>query len=132
MTRPAILLVNHDTGSRAQLRERIAAVCPPGMEVVAAASTEEALGVLYTLREQHRPVELVIAIQAMPGIPGGRFLEIVNAQFPGVGKILLSDTPSLDEAIYALNNAGLDKYIPTPWIPRTSSSPSPPCCASGR
>jgi len=117
VTRPAILLVNHDNGSRAQLRERIAAVCPPGMEVVAAGSTEEALGVLYTLREQHRPVELVIAIQGMPGIPGGRFLEIVNAQFPGVGKILLSDTPSLDEAIYALNNAGLDKYIPTPWDP---------------
>src|SRR2546430_6933180 len=51
----------------------------------------------------------LIAAQRMPGIPGGRFLEIVNAQFSTVGKILLSDKPSLDEAIYALNNAGLDK-----------------------
>lgn len=117
VSRPAIVLAHHDPGFRSQLRERIAAVCPPGMEVVAAASTEEALGVLYSLREQHRLVELVIATQGMPGIPGGRFLEIVNAQFPGVGKILLSDNPSLDEAIYALNNAGLDKYIPTPWDP---------------
>ncbi len=117
MIRPAMLIVEHDEASRSQLKERIAAVSPPGIEVVAAASAEEGLGVLYTLREQNRPIELVIATQGMPGIPGGRFLEIVNAQFAGVGKILLSDKPSLDEAIYAINNAGLDKYIPTPWDP---------------
>ena len=112
-----MLIVSHDEATRSQLRERIVAISPPGMEVVAAASAEEGLGLLYSLREQNRPIELVIASQAMPGIPGGRFLEIVNAQFMGVGKILLSDRPSLDEAIYALNNAGLDKYIPTPWDP---------------
>ena len=115
MIRPAMLIVDHNEMSRSQLKERIAAVTPPGMEVLAAASAEEGLGVLYALREQNRPIELVIAAQRMPGIPGGRFLEIVNAQFSTVGKILLSDKPSLDEAIYALNNAGLDKYIPTPW-----------------
>src|SRR5262245_23524027 len=115
--RPALLIVAHDEIARAQLKERIAAVSPPGMEVVAAASAEEGLGLLYALREQSRPIEMVIASQGMPGIAGGRFLEIVNAQFAGVGKILLSDKPSLDEAIYALNNAGLDKYIPTPWDP---------------
>ena len=110
-----MVLVDPDEGERTQLKERIAAVCPPSMEVVAAASAEEALGILYALRDQNRPIELVIAAQAMAGIPGGRFLEIVNAQFAGVGKILLAGKPSLDEAIYALNNAGLDKYIPTPW-----------------
>lgn len=117
MNRPALVLVDPDAQTRATLRERIAAVSPPDMEVVAAGSAEEALGALYSIRDQNRPIELVIAKQAMPGIPGGRFLEIVNAQFPSVGKILLSDRPSLDEAIYALNNAGLDKYIPTPWDP---------------
>ncbi|PYT34493.1 MAG: hypothetical protein DMF52_12780 [Acidobacteria bacterium] len=115
--RPAMLIVAHDETARSQLKERIAAVSPPGMEVLAATSGEEGLGMLYALREQNRPIELVIASQGMPGIPGGRFLEIVNAQFSGVGKILLSDKPSLDEAIYAFNNAGLDKYIPTPWDP---------------
>ena len=112
-----MLLVDHDEASRLQLKERIAAICPPGMEVLVARSAEEGLGILYSLREQHRTIELVIAMQGMPGIPGGRFLEIVNAQFAGVGKILLSGKPSLDEAIYAINNAGLDKYIPTPWDP---------------
>ena len=117
MIRPAILIVDHDESSRSLLKERVAAVSPPGMEVLVASSAEDGLGVLYSLRDQGRAIELVIAAQRMPGIPGGRFLEIVNAQFSTVGKILLSDKPSLDEAIYALNNAGLDKYIPIPWDP---------------
>ena len=117
MSRPAILLVESDDATRALVRERIATVSPPDIEIVAAGSAEEALGALYSLRQQNRPIELVIATQGMPGITGSRFLEIVHAQFPTVGKILLSGTPSLDEAIYALNNAGLDKYIPTPWDP---------------
>jgi cyclic di-GMP phosphodiesterase len=112
-----MVLVDHDPATRALLRERIAAVCPPEIEVVGASTAEEALGILYTLRDQNRAIEIVIANQAIPGIQGGRFLEIVNAQFPSIGKILLSDRPGLDEAIYALNNAGLDKYIPTPWDP---------------
>jgi putative nucleotidyltransferase with HDIG domain len=115
VSRPALVLVEPEARELASLRERIAAVSPPEMEVVAAGSAEEALGALYALRDQNRPIELVIAKQRMPGITGSRFLEIVNAQFPTVGKILLSDRPSLDEAIYALNNAGLDKYIPAPW-----------------
>ncbi|PYS97405.1 MAG: hypothetical protein DMF50_00850 [Acidobacteria bacterium] len=110
-----MVIVDHDSPSRGLLRERIAAVCPPEIEVLAASSAEEGLGILYTLRDQGRAIELVIARQSMPGITGVRFLEIVSAQFPALGKILLSDRPSLDEAIYAFNNTGLDKYIPTPW-----------------
>jgi putative two-component system response regulator len=110
-----MVLVEQDPQARALLRERIAACCPPEIEVIGASAAEEALGVLYALREASRSIEIVIASQRMPGIPGGRFLEIVSSQFPGVIKILLSDRPSLDEAIYAFNNAGLDKYIPMPW-----------------
>ena len=51
----------------------------------------------------------------MPGMPGTRFLEIVRAQFPTAGRILLSDHPSLEEAVYAFNNTGIDRYIPMPW-----------------
>ena len=115
MTRRAIVLVDHDSHGRVLLKERIAAASPPGIEVQTGGSAEEGLGILYALRDQNCTIEIVIARQQMPGIPGTRFLEIVNAQFPSVGKILLSDQPSLDDAIYGLNNAGLDKYIPTPW-----------------
>ena len=117
MNRRALVLVEHDARARALVKERVAAICPPEIEVLAAGTAEEALGILYSLRDQNRPIEMVIAAQAMPGIAGTRLLEIVSAQFPSVGRILLSDRPSLDEAIYAFNNAGIDKYIPTPWDP---------------
>ncbi|HEU4402319.1 MAG TPA: HD domain-containing phosphohydrolase, partial [Candidatus Polarisedimenticolia bacterium] len=117
MSRPALILVEPDSATRGLLRERIAAVTPPEIEVLAASSAEEALGMLYSIRDQSRSIEIVIAKQGMAGITGSRFLEIVSAQFPSVGKILISERPSLDEAIYAFNNSGLDKYIPSPWDP---------------
>jgi putative nucleotidyltransferase with HDIG domain len=115
--RDALLIVDHDSVSRQAHKERIEAVCPQSLEVIAASTAEEALGILYSLRDQNRGIEMVIAKQNLSGIPGGRLLEIVNAQFPLVTKILLSDHPSLDEAVYSFNNAGLSKYIPLPWEP---------------
>ena len=80
MNRRALVLVEHDDRERGLLRERISAVSPPEIEVLAAATAEEALGILYALRDQNRTIEMVIAKQAMPGIPGTRLLEIINAQ----------------------------------------------------
>ena len=115
MSRPALLIIDHDSVTRKLHAKRIAEVCPPNVEVVSATCAEEALGLLHSLGKEKRAVEIVITSQKMPGMTGGRLLEIVNAQFPGGGKILLSNTPSLDEAIYAFNNAAVDKYIPLPW-----------------
>ncbi len=117
LDRDALLIVDNDSLSRKAHKEAIEAVCPQSLEVIAAGTAEEALGVLYSLRDQNRNIEMVIAKQALSGIPGGRLLEIVNAQFPHVTKILLSDHPSLDEAVYSFNNAGLSKYIALPWEP---------------
>jgi putative nucleotidyltransferase with HDIG domain len=110
-----LILVDHDPSSRAELKDRIERVCPPGAEVCAASGAEQALGVLHGLKTQGKNAELVIARHPMPGMPGTRFLEIVRSQFPTAGKILLSDRPSLDEAIFAFNNTGIDRYIPMPW-----------------
>lgn len=115
MSRPTLIIIDHDPVTRKFHSERVAAVCPPGIEVLTATCAEEALGLLHSLSKEKRTIEMVITSQKMPGMPGGRLLEIVNSQFAGVGKILLSDTPSLDEAIYAFNNAAVDKYIPLPW-----------------
>ncbi len=115
MSRPVLLIIDHDPVTRKLHAKRIAEVCPPNVEVVSATCAEEALGLLHSLGKEKRTIEMVIASQKMPGMTGGRLLEIINVQFSGVGKILLSDTPSLDEAIYAFNNAAVDKYIPLPW-----------------
>lgn len=115
MSRPALLIIDHNQITRKLHTKHIEAVCPPQVEVMTASSAEEALGILYAMRSQKRTVELVIASQKMPGMSGGRLLEIVAAQFVGVGKILLSEQASLDEAISAFNDASVDKYIPLPW-----------------
>jgi cyclic di-GMP phosphodiesterase len=110
-----LLLIDHDSGTRLQHKERIENACPQEVEVLTASSAEEALGTLYALRDQRRPIEMVIVSQGLSGIPGNRLLEIINAQFPTVGKILLSDRPALEEAIYAFNNSAVDRYVPLPW-----------------
>lgn len=115
MSRPALIIIDHDSVTRKLHEKRVGAVCPPHIEVMTATCAEEALGLLHSLGKDKRAIEMVITSQKMPGMTGGRLLEIVNSQFLGVGKILLSDTPSLEEAIYAFNNAAVDKYIPLPW-----------------
>ncbi|MCZ6695370.1 MAG: HD domain-containing protein [Acidobacteria bacterium] len=112
-----LVLVDHDSRSRSELRDRMQSVTPPDTQVLAGGSPEEALGILHGLSEQDTSIELVIARHPMPGMSGTRFLEIVSAQFPLAGRILLSDTPSLEEAVCAFNNTGIDRYIPMPWDP---------------
>jgi cyclic di-GMP phosphodiesterase len=115
MSRTVVLIIDNSSVTRRLHKERIETSCSQEIEVLTAGSAEEALGTLYALRDQGRAIGLVIVSQGLPGIPGNRLLEIVNAQFPLVGKILLSDHPALEEAIYAFNNAGVDRYIPLPW-----------------
>jgi len=115
VSRPVIVIIDNDSSTRILHKERIEASCPNEIEVLTAGSAEEALGTLYALRDQRRPIEMVVVNQGLSGIAGNRLLEIINAQFPVIGKILLSDRPALEEAIYAFNNSCVDRYVPLPW-----------------
>jgi putative nucleotidyltransferase with HDIG domain len=115
MSRMVVLIIDNNSVTRRLHKERIEAACPQELEILTAASAEEALGSLYALRDQGRSIEMVIVSQGLTGIPGNRLLEIINAQFPAIGKILLSEHPALEEAIYAFNNSCVDRYVPLPW-----------------
>ena len=115
MSRPVVLIIDNVSVTRLAHKEAIEVASPREIEVLTTASAEEALGTLYALRDHGRTIEMVIVSQGLSGIPGNRLLEIVSTQFPTVCRILLSDKPSLDEAIYAFNNSGVDRYIPLPW-----------------
>ena len=115
MNRSTIVLVDDEPRSLEILRRTVEQAVGEDLEIVAASSSEEGLGTLYRIRSEGKQLDLVITSQALPGIPGTRFLEIVQSQFPGVIKILISDRPNLEEAVYAFNNAGLDRYIAKPW-----------------
>jgi HD-GYP domain-containing protein (c-di-GMP phosphodiesterase class II) len=117
VSRGTIVLVDEDADTLDLMRKTLEPAIGDDLEIVCASSSEEGLGSLYRIRSDGRQLDLVVTSQALPGIPGTRFLEIVQSQFPGVIKILVSERPNLEEAMYAFNNAGLDRYVSKPWEP---------------
>jgi two-component system chemotaxis response regulator CheY len=84
-------------------------------KIYLASSAEEALDMIDVIEERGDILEVVIADQVMPGMKGDKFLEKVHRKYPEVIKILLTGQASLESAIYAINNAGLSRYIEKPW-----------------
>lgn len=94
-----------------QLEEAFGDLCT----IECAESAEEALALMDDIAAEGGYLRLVITDQVMPGMTGDRFLEIVNEKFPQTHKILLTGYAGLESAMYAINYAGLDKYIEKPW-----------------
>jgi two-component system chemotaxis response regulator CheY len=95
----------------AQLTRRFGAT----HRVECAESAEEALLLIDEIFAAGDEVDLIICDQVMPKMKGDRFLERVHETRPRVMKILLTGQAGLDSAIYAINNAGLHRYIEKPW-----------------
>jgi len=113
---PCIVVVDDDLALLETLRQQITDLHGQTHEVVIATNGEQALSMIYDLHRQGQSVEAVIADLIMPGMTGDRLLEIINARFPEIVKILLTGHTNLDSALYTINNAGLDKYISKPWL----------------
>ncbi len=94
-----------------QLEEEFGDICV----IEYAESAEEALDLMDDIAEEGGFIRLVISDQVMPGMNGDHFLEVVNHKFPHTHKILLTGYAGLESAMYAINYAGLDKYIEKPW-----------------
>ncbi len=80
-----------------------------------AESAEEALELIQDIKEEGGSLMLVISDQIMPGMKGDQLLERINAASPETRKILLTGYAGLESAMYAINHAGLDKYLEKPW-----------------
>lgn len=80
-----------------------------------AESAEEALELIEDIAKDGGYIRLVISDQMMPGMKGDKFLEVVNQKCPEAHKILLTGYAGIESAMYAINYAGLDKYIEKPW-----------------
>jgi response regulator RpfG family c-di-GMP phosphodiesterase len=110
-----IVCVDDDLALLETLWQQLMDLTSATHEVVIAKSAEEGLAIIYDLHHQGKTVEMVITDLLMPGMSGDRFLEIVQARFPHIVKILLTGHTGLDSALYCINNANLDKYISKPW-----------------
>ncbi len=94
-----------------QLEEAFGEMCT----VENAESAEEAIELIDEITAEGGSIMLVISDQVMPGMPGDRLLQQVNSKFPNTRKMLLTGYAGLESAMYAINNAGLDKYLEKPW-----------------
>lgn len=68
---------------------------------------------LYILGSTH--VDIVISDQKMPGLTGVELLTIMKSKYPGAVRIMLSGYANLNEAMAAINEAGIYKFIMKPW-----------------
>ena len=78
--------------------------------VITATSAAEAMQIL-----QREEVDLILCDQRMPKQTGIEFLTYVKDHYPKIVRILLTGYSSLDDAIKALNNRCLDRYLSKPW-----------------
>lgn len=78
--------------------------------VITATSAAEAMQIL-----QREEVDLILCDQRMPKQTGIEFLTYVKDNYPKIVRILLTGYSSLDDAIKALNNRCLDRYLSKPW-----------------
>ena len=84
-------------------------------EIEGAESAAEALELVEELERHGEKVEIVISDQVMPGMKGDQLLEQIHRVHPDVRTVILTGQGGLNSAIYAINHAGLSKYLLKPW-----------------
>jgi DNA-binding NtrC family response regulator len=78
-----------------------------GLEVLTAKSAAEALSILA-----ERPVDIVVAEECLPCVPGSRLLETVHHDWPRVGRVLVGRDLGPDIIIQAVNRARVQRVLP--------------------
>ncbi len=84
-------------------------------EIEIAENGQEALTLFEEISRDDGRVELVLCDQMMPDLSGQYVLERIHQRDPRVMKVLLTGQAGLDAISYAINHAGLHKYIEKPW-----------------
>ena len=113
--KPAILCIDDDQPVLNQLSAQLTRRFGATHVVECAESAEEALGLIEEISARGGEVHVVICDQVMPGMKGDRFLEAVHGRWPRVMKVLLTGQAGLEAAVYAINHAGLHRYVEKPW-----------------
>jgi diguanylate cyclase (GGDEF)-like protein len=114
-SRETILCVDDEEGILTALRQQLGARFGRECEIAVAKSAGEALELVDELEREGDRLAVVIADQIMPGMKGVELLEEVHRRNPKTIKILLTGQAGLDAVVYAINKAGLARYIPKPW-----------------
>lgn len=114
-TKEFILCVDDEQTILVSLRFNLEDLLGGCYDIMLAENAEDALKIMDDLEKEGCELAMIIADQVMPGMKGAELLEAVHKRHPDTKKILLTGYAGLDSAIYAINNAGLNKYIEKPW-----------------
>ncbi len=106
MKKPVVLFVDDE---RNALESYARVLRGEPYSIVLASSGEKALEIL-----EQRNVDLLISDQEMPGMKGTRLLAAVRDSYPGVTRILLTGTGSLDVALAAINEGEVFRFLTKP------------------
>jgi DNA-binding NtrC family response regulator len=103
----AILIVDDESSVISALKRTF---MNDDIHIISAASGEQGLKMLEGAR-----VDLVISDQNMPGMDGIDFVKKVRTTYPDILTIILTAHADIDNALAAINTAGVYKFIVKPW-----------------
>ena len=72
-------------------------------------SSQEALALLA-----QQPIDIVIADEKMPGLPGSELLALVRKQFPHTIRMVLTGQASIEAAVRAINEGAIHRWLMKP------------------
>lgn len=110
-TDPQVILFVDDEPSILSALRRL---CRPlGYRILLAESGKAGLEIL-----RNEKVDLVVSDMRMPEMDGAAFLEQVRANWPEVGRILLTGYADVGATVAAVNRGEIQRYIAKPWDDR--------------
>lgn len=107
MSKPEHILVVDDSPDTLELIERILAA--QDYHVLTAGGVESAISII-----ESRPIDLVITDIKMPGADGFDLLRHVKENYKGIGVLLVTGFPVLEEAVKGIKH-GADEYLVKPF-----------------
>ena len=81
-------------------------------------SGKAALEIIDRYIDENVSISVVISDYVMPGMTGDVFLKHVHEREPSIKTIMLTGHSSIEGVVFAINNAGLYRFIAKPWDPK--------------
>jgi two-component system response regulator HupR/HoxA len=104
--RPRVLCVDDD----AFLLNILTRTIGVDYEVLTSSSGAEALQLI----ENSEPIQIVVSDHRMPGLSGAQLLQAVREKYPLIVRVVLTGETDLAEAVAAMNQAGLFRFLLKP------------------
>jgi thioredoxin reductase (NADPH) len=117
MAKPIIMTIDDEPHVLNAVARDLQAHYREHYRIVKAASGNEGLEAVQTLKRRNDPVALFLVDQRMPGMSGVEFLAEALKLYPEAKKVLLTAYADTDAAITSINAIDLDYYLLKPWDP---------------